>query len=96
MAQVKTKKAKLAHEKGKRGAEGEKRGRSFAVHRVVELTDKGAVVELDVAGTMAIIDSLYVTKDAQGNLAIREIAVPATYDAIARKKAIDLYAAANA
>lgn len=95
MAQ-KTKKAKLAHEK-QRGGQETDLGRAFLANKVIELVEhqgkSGAVVELDEAGTLGIIDSMFVMAAADGALTLRRFACPATYDPIAQQKAVERYQA---
>ena len=93
------KKAKMAHEKRGQADEGEKG--QFRLKAVEELvTDKagkaGAVVVLDDKGTKGIVDAIYVLRTASGTLKAREIACPATYDAVALKDAIARFQAFSA
>jgi len=93
------KKAKLAHEKRTQD-EGGERGQ-FRLKSVVELvTDRagkaGVVAELDDKGTMAIVDPIFVIKGADGSLKARDVACPATYDAVAQRNAIQRYQAYKA
>ena len=85
------KKAKLAHEKRGQADEGEKG--QFRLRAGEELgTDKagkpGAIVVLDDKGTKGIVDAVYVSQQADGSFKARELACPATYDAVALKNAI--------
>jgi len=95
MAQNRTKKAKLAHEKKGNLAGSGDDSRAFVPNKIVELAEHEgrsvAVVELDEKGTMGLIDGIYVIKDANGALMFRAMACPALYDSIAQQKAVDRY-----
>ncbi len=91
------KKAKLAHEKRTGGIQEFAQFRFRGIEELIEdKHGKGAIVVFDDKGTKGIVDAVYIRTNADGTLAARPFACPATYDAIANKAAIERYAAHTA
>jgi hypothetical protein len=88
--------AKLAHEaKGRQQGAGADLSSRFSVSKVLELVDyngaQNAVVDFDGKGTLMMIDSFFVRKNAEGELITNSTAIPVTYDRVAREDAVNLY-----
>ena len=96
MAQERTKKAKLAHEKKSNNAP-KAAGARFAPKRIVEAVEwpsgeHGVVADLDGNGRLAIIPSWFSTTDRKtGNLIPAALACPAVYDRVAGLEAVNRY-----
>lgn len=90
---VKVKKAKLAHEK--KGQQAKKTLGGFTFKSVLELVEHNgnqvAIVDLDGAGTLGIVDKHFVLSSGSG-LTPAMIACPAVYDVVAREEAIQRHA----
>ena len=90
---VKVKKAKLAHEKQIQQAKVSLGG--FTFKSVVELVEHNgnevAIVDLDGAGTLGIVDRHFVLSGDDGHKPAL-VACPAVYDVVARDVAIQRHA----
>ena len=96
MAQERTKKAKLAHEKKSNNAP-KVAGARFAPKSILEAVEwptgeRGVVADLDGNGRLAIIPSWFAATDRKtGNLIPASLACPAVYDRIAGLEAVNRY-----
>ena len=90
---VKVKKAKLAHEK--KGQQAKAALGGFTFKSVVELVEHNgnevAIVDLDGAGTLGIVDRHFVLSNDDGHKPAL-VACPAVYDVVARDEAIQRHA----